>query len=49
MAQGSDLYFCEAVLALRRVHPDVVLEAAIPCPEQADGWAPNSGGATRRC
>ena len=30
MAQGCDLYFCEAVLALR--------EAAIPCPTQADAW-----------
>jgi len=40
MAQGCDLYFCEAVLALRRIHPDVELEAAVPCPEQADGWAP---------
>ena len=38
MAQGCDFYFAEAVLALRRAHADVTLEAAIPCPKQARGW-----------
>lgn len=38
MALGCDLYFCEAVLALREAHPDVTLEAAIPCPTQSDSW-----------
>lgn len=38
MAQGCDLYFCECVLELRRRHPDVTVEAAIPCPTQADTW-----------
>lgn len=38
MAQGADLLFCEAVLALRREHGDVLLEAAIPCAAQADRW-----------
>ena len=38
MAMGCDLYFCECVLALRRKHTDVTLEAAIPCPTQADAW-----------
>lgn len=38
MAQGCDLYACECVLALRDAHPDVSLEAAVPCPTQADGW-----------
>ena len=38
MAQGCDLYFCEAVLALRELHPDITVEAAIPCPTQADAW-----------
>ena len=38
MAQGCDLYFCECVLALREGHPDVTVEAAIPCPSQADAW-----------
>jgi uncharacterized phage-like protein YoqJ len=38
MAQGCDLYFCEIALTLREKHPDVTVEAAIPCPTQADGW-----------
>lgn len=38
MAQGCDLYFCECVLALREQHPEVTVEAAIPCPTQADHW-----------
>ena len=38
MAQGCDLYFCEIVLALRAKHPEVTLEAAVPCPTQADDW-----------
>ena len=39
MALGCDLYFCETVLALRQHHPDVTVEAAIPCPTQAGTWA----------
>lgn len=38
MAQGCDLYFCECVLELRAQYPDVTVEAAIPCPTQADAW-----------
>lgn len=38
MAQGSDLYFAEAVLALRQVHPEITLEAAVPFVGQADRW-----------
>ena len=38
MAQGSDLYFCEAVLALREKHPEVTIEAAIPFVDQAKRW-----------
>lgn len=38
MAQGCDFYFCESVLALRVQHPEVTVEAAIPCPTQADSW-----------
>lgn len=38
MAQGCDLYFCEAVLVLREQHPEITVEAAIPCPTQADSW-----------
>lgn len=38
MAMGCDFYFCEAVIELRRCHSDITLEAAIPCPSQADAW-----------
>ena len=38
MAQGADLYFGEAVVALRSLHPDVTLEAAIPFEGQSDRW-----------
>ena len=38
MANGCDFYFAEAVLALRTRHGDVTLEAAVPCPTQADRW-----------
>lgn len=38
MAQGGDLYFAEAVLALRERCPDTALECARPCETQADRW-----------
>ncbi len=38
MARGCDFYFAEAVLELRRRHPEVTLEAAVPCPSQPEGW-----------
>lgn len=38
MARGCDFYFAEAVIALRRVHGDVTLEAAIPYPGQSNSW-----------
>ena len=38
MAQGCDLYFAEAALALREQHPDLTVEGAVPCPTQADHW-----------
>ena len=38
MAIGCDLYFAEAVLALKQQHPDILLEAAIPCDDQAEKW-----------
>lgn len=40
MAQGTDLYFCQAVIDLKRNTSDVSLEAAIPFPGQADHWPP---------
>ena len=38
MAMGCDFYFCEAVIELRCRYSDITLEAAIPCPTQADAW-----------
>lgn len=38
MARGCDLYFAEAVLALREKRPGVTLEGARPCETQADAW-----------
>ena len=39
MAEGCDLYFCEIVLALKERYPHVTLEAALPCPSQAERWS----------
>ena len=38
MAIGCDTYFAEAVQLLKAVHPDVLLEAAIPCDDQDAKW-----------
>ena len=38
MALGCDTWFAEAVLALRELHPEVTLEAVIPCGSQPDKW-----------
>lgn len=38
MAMGSDLYFGEAVVALREEHPDIRLEGAIPFDGQSEKW-----------
>ncbi len=38
MAQGADFYFCESVIALRRNYADIILEAAVPFPEQSRRW-----------
>ena len=40
MAEGADMYFGEAVAALREEHPDVTLEAAIPFDGQERKWPP---------
>jgi len=42
MANGCDLYFCEAVLRLREEHPDITLEAAVPFARQAAHWPPSA-------
>lgn len=38
MAIGCDMYFADAVLALKEKHDDVTLEAAIPCGDQPEKW-----------
>ena len=40
MANGCDLYFCEAVLSIRSERPDITLEAAVPFEAQAARWPP---------
>lgn len=42
MAIGCDTYFAQAVIRLRQLHPDVTLEAAIPCGTQPDKWPVNA-------
>ena len=41
MAQGCDLYFAEAALALREQYPELTVEGAVPCSDQADRWQEN--------
>ena len=38
MAIGCDMYFADAVLALKQLHPELILEAAVPCDNQSDKW-----------
>lgn len=38
MALGCDLYFAQIVLELQKKYPDLLLEAAVPYPEQSKGW-----------
>lgn len=38
MAIGCDMYFAEAVLALKQTHGDVTLEAAVPFGDQPGRW-----------
>ena len=39
MAKGCDMYFAEAVIALRDERPGITLEAAIPCDSQSSSWS----------
>lgn len=49
MALGCDLYFAEAVLRLKALHPrSVTLEAAVPYPEQAKKWRAEQQARYRR-
>ncbi len=38
MAIGCDMYFAEAVLALRELHPEIRLEAVVPFGDQPGRW-----------
>ena len=40
MALGCDTYFAETVLEKKSQHPELILEAVLPCPGQADRWKP---------
>ena len=50
MARGCDLYFAEAVLALRSAGsaPEAKLCAMVPCPSQPDGWRAGEQARYRR-
>ena len=39
MAEGCDLYFAEELFRLREQHPEITVEAAIPCETQAGAWS----------
>lgn len=39
MALGCDMFFSEAVIALRDEHPEITLEVAIPCETQSQYWS----------
>ena len=39
MAQGVDTYAAEAVLALKKLHPDITLHCVLPYRDQAISWA----------
>lgn len=39
MALGCDMYFCEEIIKLRKKYPEITLEAAVPCEEQAEKWS----------
>lgn len=38
MAEGCDMYFADAVLAMREIHPEITLDAVIPCGNQPELW-----------
>lgn len=39
MAIGCDTYFADEVLRMKTIYPDIILEAAIPCDNQAERWS----------
>lgn len=38
MAQGIDMYAGEILISMKRIHPDITMEAAIPCANQTEKW-----------
>ena len=38
MAMGCDFYFFDVTEALRQRYPEITIEAAIPCLDQAEDW-----------
>ena len=42
MAEGTDIFCSEIVLALREKNPAIKLHCILPCKEQADKWAASS-------
>ncbi len=39
MATGADMYAAELVLKLKEKYPQIALECAIPCENQAENWS----------
>ena len=39
MALGCDTYYFEQLLKLRALHPEIVIEAAVPCDSQSKAWS----------
>ena len=39
MALGCDMYFATQIAKLKKEHPEVILQAAVPCPEQSSLWS----------
>ena len=39
MALGFDMLFAEIVLSLKKKHPNIMLECAIPCLNQTERWS----------
>ena len=42
VAQGFDTYCAEIVLKIKKLHPEVKLECALPCKNQEKMWSPVS-------
>lgn len=38
MARGTDTYAAEILIEKRKFHNDIILNAALPCPNQSEGW-----------